>query len=92
MFDQGIWKILKHKASSSGEARLFESFKKTALHAKADGTVTSYTSNLRRWIELAGAKSFNVFPASVIDASLFISHLSDAYTNHNQLSNQVIAL
>ncbi|CAB4042153.1 DNA breaking rejoining enzymes superfamily, partial, partial [Paramuricea clavata] len=47
LFDQGFWKELQQKTLSSGETHLFELLKKTALHAKAEGTVTNYTNGLR---------------------------------------------
>ena len=92
LFDQGVWKELQQKTASSGETSLFELLKKTALHAKADGTVINYTSSLRRWVEFARVKSFNVFPASVIDISLFISHLSTTYKSSSVIQSSYCAL
>ncbi len=92
MFDQGFWKELQQKTLSSGETHLFELLKKTALHAKAEGTVTNYTNSLRRWIEFARVKSFNVFPASVIDVSLFMSHLSTTYKSSSVIQSSYCAL
>ena len=92
MFDQGIWRELRPKTLSSGETHLFELLKKTALHANAEGTVTKYTSSLGRWIEFARVNSFNVFPASVIDVSLFISHLSATYKSSTGVQSSYCAL
>ena len=92
MFNQGIWRELQQKTLSSGETHLFQLLKKTALYAKAEGTVTNYTSSLSRWTEFARVNSFNVFPASVIDVSLFISHLSATYKSSAVIQSSYCAL
>ena len=66
--------------------------KKTALHSKADGTVVNYTYNLRRWVEFARFKGLNVFPASVIDVSLFIANLSATCKSSSVIQSSYCAL
>ena len=76
LFDHGWWKELHDRVISGGEVHLFELVKKLALHAKSDGTVNNYTSNLCRWVKYAKQKGFNIFPASVVDLALFMLYLS----------------
>jgi len=74
VFGQGYWKQIQLQAQASGEANLLslvETLKRTALMAKAEGTVTNYSNSLKRWIEFAKEKGLVVFPASVIDIAMF---------------------
>ena len=57
-----------------------------------EGTVTNYTRSVGRWTEFARVNSFNVFPESVIDVSLFISHLSATYKSSAVIQSSYCAL
>lgn len=92
VFEQGFWKDLQQQALSLGEPSLLAVLKKTALLSKADGTVVNYTYNLRRWVEFARVKGLHVFPASVIDVSLFIAHLSTTCKSSSVIQSSYCAL
>ena len=78
---------MQQQALSLGEPSLLAVLKKTALHSKADGNVVNYTYNIIRWVEFARFKGLNVFPASVIDVSLFIAYLSATYKSSSVIQS-----
>ena len=92
VFEQGFWKDLQQQALSLGEPSFLAVLKKTALLSEADGTVVNYTYNLRRWVEFARVKGLHVFPASVIDVSLFIAHLSTTCKSSSVIQSSYCAL
>lgn len=94
-FNHRYWTKLQEQAQFSGDAgltRLVDVLKKTAFLSKADGTVVNYTNSLKRWAELAKSKSLVVFPASVVDIALFISHLSVTYASASVIETSYCAL
>ena len=93
IFSHGPWIEIQERAKADvHQSTLFENLKRTALLAKAIGTVTNYSNYLNCRIEFAHSKKLVVFPVSIVDAALYFNHLSTSQFSASTIESIYCAL